>query len=824
MKYSVKQFLTGRIWLAMALTACVAVGARGSENNAARRAGLTSFANAPLYFEGNAGQDGDAGTFIARGADCGVRLAPTGAEIIFGGAADQTARSVRLVLAGANPAAKMTGRDPMPARANYLIGNEPAKWRTGVPLFSRVQVEEVYPGVQMVYYANHSAQLEYDFLVQPRALPGQIRFRIGGADQVRVDAAGNLALKIGGDEIRQHKPVAYQESGGARREIPASYHLNADGTVGFALAAYDHQLPLVIDPVLDFLTYMGGKKVDIGWSIALDGSQNVYIAGETLSTGLLTTNAIVFGTTNFMKFRGGNNAFGDAFVAKYDNSGALQFLTYLGGKTDDGALGIAYDSVNNAVWVTGFTDSTNFPLQNPIRSQLTGPDKNAKRIFPVDAFIAKLDASGENLLFSTYFGGESIDEGVGIAVDANGFVYVTGLTSSTNLTGMLPNAFQSIHGGRFDAFVTKLTNSGPNIYTNAYTTFFGGTNVDFGVSIAADSRQDAWITGVTFSTNFFTTNAIQLAYGFFPDGHTFDSLNTETNPKHNISARSDAFVAEISPDGTTVPFSTLLGGSNDDVGEHITIDMSDNVYVTGYTFSRDFPTNVITVPTTNTVTVVTTNAETMAPETNTFGPADFVFPNISTNFASHVFVTELTNSTPAYALAFSTQFGGRFADQGMGIAVDGKGLIYVTGSVSSTNFFSTNIIVLTNSIDLAVTNKHKIEFPGFSASNPVFTNLSNTNSVKLRRNGRNTNDVFVAVLPPGMGTFLQSIILGGPGEDDANGIAVDPAGAAVYIVGSTTSATNFVTTDAAQTVFGSLKSGHRSSDAIVGKILITPSP
>ncbi|HWD92419.1 MAG TPA: SBBP repeat-containing protein [Verrucomicrobiae bacterium] len=825
MRSFVKETLARRLSLAVTLAACVGVGARAAENKAMHPVSLASFANAPLYFEENAGQGGDVGQFIARGAGCGVRLAPTEAQIILGTAEDETAmRTVSLELVGANPAAKMNGRDQMPARANYLIGNEPSKWRTGVPLFSRVQASDVYPGVQVVYYANRSEQLEYDFQLQPGARPGEIRFRIEGADKVWVDAAGNLALKIGAHEIRQHQPVAYQERGGAQQEVSASYHLNADGTVGFTLGEYDHSRSLVIDPVLDFLTYMGGKKLDIGWAIALDGDQNVYVAGEALSSGLLTTNAIRFGNTNFATFRGGDNAFGDAFVAKYDPSGALQFLTYLGGRTDDAGLGIAFDSANNAVWVTGFTDSTNFPLRNPIRDQLTGPNKNARKIFPVDAFITKLDPSGTNLLFSTYFGGEEIDEGIGIAVDANGNVYVAGLTSSTNLSGMLPGAFQTTQAGQFDAFVTKLTSIGPNIYTNVYTTFLGGTNVDYALSIAADSKQDAWVTGITFSTNFFTTNAIELTYGFYPGGHTFNNLNTQSNISRRVTLHCDAFVAEISPDGSTVPFSTLLGGTNDDVGEHITIDAADNVYVTGYTFSREFPTNVITMPTTNTVTVVTTNAETLALETNTYGPDVFVFPNLATNFISHVFVTELTNSPPSYALAYSTHFGGNFADQGLGIAVDNNGLIYVTGSANSTNFFSTNIIVLTNSIDNAVTNHHKIEYPGFSVSNPIYTNLARTNTTKLTRNGGNTNDVFVAVLAPGMGTFVQSITLGGPGEDDANGIAVTPAGDAVYIVGSTTSITNIATTNAAQGVFGGAKSGRRYPDAFVGKIQIVPSP
>lgn len=509
MSSSVKQILARRISLAFVI-ACSAPGVRGSENNSARAVAFSSLANAPLYFESNAGQFGDAAQFIARGTECSVLLAPTEAQIVLGKSSDQTApRSVRLQLAGANPAANIAGRDLMSAKANYFIGNEPAKWHAGIPLFSKVRVDDVYPGVQVIYYANQSAQLEYDFMLQPGAAADQIRFRIAGADKIQVDAAGNLALTIGGEEIRQHKPVAYQEKHGARTVVPATYRVDADGTVGFALGAYDSAFPLTIDPVLDFLTYIGGKKLELGHAIAFDGT-NIYVAGETLSTGLLTTNFIQFGATNFQKFRGGNNAFGDAFVAKYDDSGALQFLTYLGGKNDDGALGIAYDAVGAAIWVTGFTDSTNFPLVNPLRSEIKGEVKNARHVPPTDAFIAKLDPTGTALLFSTYFGGDSIDEGVGITADSAGSIYVTGLTDSTNLPVMPPDAaFRTTNSGDFDAFVTKLSGSG-GTYNNAYTTYLGGTNVDYGLSIAVDSEMNAWVTGLTFSIGFPTVSALSL--------------------------------------------------------------------------------------------------------------------------------------------------------------------------------------------------------------------------------------------------------------------------------------------------------------------------
>lgn len=822
MKSSVKNISARRVWVSTAFAVgCMAVGAQGSESRVSAPIGFSQFTSAPLYFEQNAGQFGDGSEFVARGSQCTVLLAPAGAKILLGKNTSETPvrqesvlRVVSLNLVNANSSASMAGREEIPAKANYFLGNDSSKWQRGVPLFSRVQVSDVYPGVQVVYYANQSAQLEYDFLLQPAAQPEQVRFRVEGADRVQVSGAGNLSLKIGPEEIQQHKPVAYQEKGGVRQEVAANYHLNADGTVGFQLGEYDHTLPLVIDPVLDFVTYIGGKKLDIGWAITLDAANNIYVAGETLSETLPTLNPIQFGTTNFAQFHGGNHSFGDAFVAKYDNSGVLRFLTYLGGKTDDGALGIAYDPTGaGSVWVTGFTDSTNFPLVNPMRDALTGPNKNAKKVFAPDAFLARLDLTGETLLYSTLFGGENIDEGVGLAVDASGGVYLTGLTGSTNLTGLAANSFQTIPGGNMDAFVAKIVPIAENIYTNAYTSFLGGTNVEYGLSIAVDSGLDAWVTGLTFSTNFFTTNALQLPPGvslFFTNGITFTNLNAQPMDEQRKKAlRSDAFITEFSPDGTTVPFSTFLGGTNDDAGERIVIDRlhGDKIFVTGYTLSRDFPTNRITV----------------LPVPPGITNEIVVYPNMATNFLAHVFVTEITSpSSPS--LGFSTHFGGSVADLGVGAALDDNGLLYVTGSAGSTNLFP-SILMVTN---FTTSIKHGVtvtNYFGILTNSPVFANLSSTNeTVKLKHKG-NTNDVFVAVLSAEteFTNFLHAIVLGGPGQDEANGIAVDHDGGAVYLVGSTTSATNFATTNAAQPIFGGPKNS-KISDAFVGKIQIVPVP
>jgi hypothetical protein len=808
MSSSATQVLARRISIAFVI-ACSALGARGSQNNSARPVEFSRLANAPLYFESNAGQFEGAGQFIARGSDCTVSLAPTEAQIILSGSSDKGAnipRAVRLQLVGANPSASIAGRDVMPARANYFVGSESSQWRTGIPLFAKVSVDQVYPGVQVIYYVSQSAQLEYDFLLQPGAAAERIQFRITGADSVRVDADGNLVLKIGSQEICQHKPVAFQQNGGARSPVNANYRLNADGTVGFALGEYDHALPLTIDPVLDFLTYLGGKKIEMGHAIAVDGDGNIYVTGETLTTGLATTNFIQFGATNFQKFRGGNNAFGDAFVAKYDNSGVLLFLTYLGGRNDDGAYGIAYDAVGGAIWVAGFTDSTNFPLVNPIRSQVTGQTKNARHIPPTDAFIAKLDVSGTNLLFSTYFGGDSIDEATAITTDAAGSIYVTGLTSSTNLP-VMPDAYQTGIAGDFDAFITKLSGSG-TAYTSVYTTYLGGTNVDFALGIVVDSSLNAWVTGLTLSTNFPLVAPLELPPGvnvFFPDGYAGTNLNTgkKITKEKDAEIKSDVFVAQLNPTGTLAPFSSYLGGSNDDVGQQITIDMADNVYITGFTLSDNFPTNQLTATPTNFAPPVTNQV---------------VFTSPGTNFHSHVFVAKIVN----HLLDRSIAFGGNLSDKGAGIAVDNSGLVYVTGSVGSTNFFQRPLLV-TNSTTSIKHGETVTNYFGIATNSPVFTDLSSTNVTVKFKHGANTNDVFVMVLSSDLSTFVNTILLGGPGRDDGEAIAVAPDGHAVYLVGTTTSATNF-TLNAAQPKFGGKGNNSKISDAFVGKIQMVPSP
>jgi hypothetical protein len=515
---------------------------------------------------------------------------------------------LRMKLRNANPAAKVTGEDELAGTSNYFIGNDPAKWRTNVPTYAKVKYEGIYPGIDLVYYGNQR-QLEYDFIVAPGADPHRIAFAVRGAKRIRRDARGDLVLtmKTGEDEIRWHKPVVYQEKDGTRREIAASYAITAANRVTFELAKYDASRPLYIDPLI-YSTYLGGSWYDSGSAIAVDSAGNAYVTGVTNSTDFPTMNplqpangggydafvakinpagsALVYSTYlggsgddwgNGIAVDGAGNAYVvgqtastdfptvnplqpangggyDAFVTKLNPTGsALVYSTYLGGSNGDGAYGIAVDSAANA-YVTGITYSSDFPTKNPLQGFESIED----------VFVTKLNPAGSALVYSTYLGGSDSDLGNGIAVDNAGNAYVTGHTASTNFP-TTPGAFQTTFGGNVDAFVTKLNPAGSAM---VYSTYLGGSDYDSGSGIAVDSAGNAYVVGVTASTDFPTMNPFQR----FNHGN------------------GDAFVAKLTPSGSALVSSTYLGGGGDDTGLGIAVDSSRDAYVTGWTNSTNFPT------------------------------------------------------------------------------------------------------------------------------------------------------------------------------------------------------------------------------------------
>ncbi len=543
----------------------------------------------PLYFEADPATTNEAVQFVARSPAGLFRLTSTEATVALAKTdsprileRDQAAKRMRhrkiqtqtihWQFIGANSQARITGVTEMPGKLNYFIGNQPAGWRTNVPVFAQVQVEDIYPGVKLVYYGNQQ-QMEYDFVVAPGADPGAIAFRVVGADQLQIDQQGDLVLRLGATQVRQRLPVIYQVIAAERKPVPGGYRLKDPQTVAFEFGCYDPNWPLVIDPVLSYSSFLGGSGSDTGWDMALDGNGNVYIAGETLSFDLPAT-AGVFQTTNAGGLPGGG---GDAFVAKFDNRGSnLCYLTYLGGKGDDAALAIAVDGAGNA-YLTGVTDSTNFPTQSAISNHISGVGEPFLDLFPFDAFVTKLNPSGSALIYSTYLGGNAEDQGIDIAVDTNGNAYVTGFTDSTNFPTFPTNALQTDLAGGSDVFVTKISSNGMAF---VYSTYLGGTNDDQGDGIAVDSAGRVFVTGFAESTNFpifmGSTNLPALFPGLTNAFQRF------------FAGGSDAFLATIDPGGT-VANSTFLGGQGADVGFRIRLDSSGNAYVTGLQSAQGFP-------------------------------------------------------------------------------------------------------------------------------------------------------------------------------------------------------------------------------------------
>jgi len=473
-------------------------------DQAARTRASEAFGKLPLSFEINQGQANEQVKFISRGSGYSLFLTATEAALTLRKYEGRKAPKVkdewqahasspstlRLKLIGANPSPRVAGLDELPGRVNYFIGHDPATWRTNVPTYARVKYEDVYPGVYLIYYGN-GRELEYDFVIAPGFDPQVIELDFDGAEELEIDARGDLVVQTAGGQIRQRRPVVYQEVDGVRREISGHYVLRGARHVSFQLDNYDPGRLLVIDPVLVYSTYLGGSGDEnslasgdqTGAAIAVDADGNAYVTGNTTSTNFPTANPM----------QPANGGPPDAFVAKLNAAGsALVYCTYLGGSGIERGFDIAVDAAGNA-YLTGRTQSPNFPRVNPVQQVLRGFE---------DAFVAKLNAAGSALIFSTYLGGSGGDDGHSIALDGDGNIYVAGGTASTDFP--TANLLQQAYGGgNVDAFVAKLNAAGSAL---VYSTYLGGNNTDHPEGIAVDASGNAYVTGNTNSTNFPTAN------------------------------------------------------------------------------------------------------------------------------------------------------------------------------------------------------------------------------------------------------------------------------------------------------------------------------
>ncbi len=632
--------------------------------SSAQKEDLTrAYGRLPIAFEVNQGQTAAEVRYLAHGrgyqllltnqeAVLTLRQAPTaGAKSTKGGSllATRTHRTrnlaaktsvLRMHFEGANPAAEIAGTKPLPGKTNYFIGGDPKNWHTDIPSYEAVRYREIYSGVDLVFYGREQ-RLEYDFIVAPGADPNVISLNVAGARKLQIDSRGDVLVNVAGGKVELQKPVIYQEVNGERREIAGIYSIASDRQVRFSVAEYDHTRPLTIDPILNYSTYLGGTTDDLAFGLALDAAGNAYLAGQTFSTDFPQLNPEPSTPP------GDIATFGTAFVSELNPTGtSLLYSTYLGGlgsvNGGDLAQAIAVDTASPVnIYVTGRTFSPDFPVTTNANIGQPGP---AGTSTGGTAFVTKLipgNTGAAQLGYSSYLGGDTVDDGIGIAVDTSGNAYVVGVTKSTNFPTANPLFAQTSPDGT--AFLTELNPSAANGPASlVFSTYLGGSGTgnpsgtfpfgDYAFGVVLGGNNEVFIVGTTTSTDF-------------------PLHGTQVKPCRNTAS---AFVSEINVATPALTYSTCLGGTTQDLGQAIALGPNNLVYLTGQTFSPDFP----TVPIGQTI-----------PATPTQGVA---------------FVSVIDATTGS--LTYSTLLGGNNGDYGDAIAADSSGNAYVTGFSGSADF------------------------------------------------------------------------------------------------------------------------------------------
>jgi MBG domain (YGX type)/Bacterial Ig-like domain (group 3)/Beta-propeller repeat len=602
---------------------------------------------------------------------------------------------IRMQLVGGRSGEQISGLDRLPGDVNYFIGKDASKWRRGLPTYEKVKYAGVYPGIDLVYYGNQR-RLEYDFVVTPGADPQAIRLGFAGAEKLSLTAGGDLRIAVPHGEIELQRPVVYQMLNGSRHSIRGKFLLLAENQVGFKIASYDRSQPLVIDPILTYATYIGGSDgFDYATGIAVDNSGYMYVTG-------------VAGSTNFPTTQGSlqtGNSYGvtEAFVAKLNSTGSeAAYVTYLGASGGASATGISIDGSGNA-YVTGSTGSGDFPVT-------TGAFQTEVPFEATVGFVSKLNPDGDNLVYSTFLAAtkESRTNCAAIVVDGSGHAFVTGRTNSSSFpttTGTYQSTDIGASNGVTNAFATEFSADGTSL---VYSTYLGGTTGStYGTAIALDANDDAYLTGYTQASDF------PVSQGAF---------------QFTLTGGQAAFVTAFNSSGSSLIYSTFLGGTSSDSGYGIAVDQDDNAYITGQAGSSDFP--------------ITTGV---------FQP--------TIGGGSDAFVTKV-NPTGTQ-LVYSSFLGGRSSDYGASIAVDSLGEAYVTGYTTSSNF-------------------------------PLTTSA-------LGKYAPSGHAAFVSKVNSTATELLYSTYLGGSNWESASAIVLDASGNA-YVDGQAYSSDFPVTTGAFQTV------------------------
>jgi len=725
---------------------------------------LSAFGRLPLIFEANHGQTDPGVRFLAHGRGYGLYLTTDQAVLTLRQSSSRTA-VLRMQLAHASADAVIGGADELPGKSNYLIGNDPTKWRRNIPQFARVRYHGVYPGIDLVYYGNQG-RLEYDFEVAPGSDPTQIALKFSGlrneaVQNLRLDANGDLILPIANSgDLHLQAPRVYQRFGSQERVVRGRFVLRSNDELGFDLGNYDRTRALIIDPVLTYSTYLGGSGEESCSAIlnptggagsvltpgcpaiAVDSGNNAYVAGSSTSTDFPNP------TGKSPTLVG----FANVFIAKFNSTGSvLTFSTFIGGNGTDTPSGVAVDSGFDVV-IAGNTTSTNFPADLGFQNApLAGSG-------PSHVFVTKLDPTGSVFLYSTYLSGNGTDTATGVALDPSGNGYVSGFTTSTNQpsgTSAFPatlGAFQTVSKSSSQFFLSVLNFRLTGFSSLLYSTYIGGSalpsggTATVGGGVAVDTNYNAYVTGGTSFTDMPVLNAFQ---GTVEGG--IDVWVGKFNFPQNSSQPP------------TLSYLTYLGGTGDDIGYAIAVDSGSDAYITGSTTSTDF--NFTT--TTGIIGFQPANA----------GGTDAFLAKLGTPCVTTT--SGCTTQDQQVPFNYFSYLGGSGTDIGLGIAVDSSQGARITGYTNSANFPAINNPV------------QSVLGGGIDAFAARIDTLATTSTA------------------PGH----YSSYLGGGGTDVGTGIAVDNQGAS-YVTGETSSGASspFPTLNAFQ---GSLDG---SSDTFVSKL------
>jgi hypothetical protein len=573
----------------------------------APRSGIEKFGNTPLVFEPNYGQVDSSVRFLSRGDRFGFFLTDTESIVSLAGS---TPALVRMQLVGQNPHPRISGSGVQPGVSHYFKGTDPSKWQQSVPHFLKVDYQDVYPGINLTYYGNQR-QLEYDFTVSPHVDPKAIELKFAGVDQIEIGEQGDLVLHTSAGEIRHQHPRVYQNRYGVQAAIDGQFVLLGSDKVGFKIGNYDSGLPLIIDPKFIYSTYFGGDGPDgdIGIDLKVDAAGTAFVTGYTSSMD--------FFNTNLSPTAPGGRL--DAYVMKVDPTGSTVLSAmYFGGSLDDEGHRIAMDN-SGSLYITGYTSSPDFPIVNGFQTKLGGKK---------DVYIMKIDNAVSQILFSSFIGGSQDDAPFGLSVDSNNNIYISGETSSLDFPVVQP-LLGKFGGGRADAFVTKISPDG----TIIYSTYLGGIGNDHSFDVTSDSDGNAYVVGYTTAA---LPNIVRALYGAINDPE-------------------QAFLAKLSPDGSTLLSFAYIGGLGIDEAIRVVLDSNQNIIISGYTSADNFPVQ------------------------NAIQPLN--------GGAANTFDIFLLKLLPDLSdIVFSTYIGSDGSESAPGLAVDPDGNIYLAGFTSSFQF------------------------------------------------------------------------------------------------------------------------------------------